>query len=125
MKTQLINWSDDDHTLNFDAMDDTHQEFIALLNVLYRSPDHDFQRLYDDFCQHENELMQESAFPARSEHMDEHKRILGELHRFKKRIDMGLYAFGRAYLRDSMPRWFKLHIATMDSALAAHLKTIC
>ena len=112
-------------------MDDTHQVFIELLNNLYRSSDKDFQGLYDSFCihteehfSHENQLMQDSAFPARNEHMDEHHRILGELHRFKKRIDMGLYAFGRAYLRDSMPRWFGLHIATMDSALAAHLKNI-
>jgi hypothetical protein len=44
------------------------------------------------------------------------------LNQFKKRVDKGLIGFGRNYIKERMPDWFALHAATMDSALAMHLK---
>jgi len=31
---------------------------------------------------------------------------------------------GRAYVTQQLPGWFDLHAVTMDSALAAHLKSM-
>lgn len=125
----LIEWDDRHYLLGLDAMDDTHRAFVALVNKLTKSADADFPALFDQLLAHtrqhfaqEEKLMMDSDFPAYGEHRDEHQRILGELVQFKKRVDRGLVAFGRNYIRDRMPAWFRLHAATMDSALAAHVK---
>jgi len=52
----------------------------------------------------------------------EHQRVLGEFKQFKTRIDKGMIAFGRSFVRERLPQWFGLHVTTMDSALAAHIK---
>ena len=49
-------------------------------------------------------------------------RVLGKLTQIKKQVDKGLISFGRMYVREGLPGWFRLHAATMDSALAAHWK---
>jgi len=126
---QLINWSDEEHSLQLDIMDDTHREFVAIINQLNSASDAEFRRLFEKLHVHteahfarENELMEKTCFPAITEHKEEHLRILGELHQFNTRVKKGLYSFGRSYIRDSIPQWFSLHLSTMDSALAAHLK---
>lgn len=126
---QLINWSDEDHSLNLDIMDDTHREFVDIINQLNSASDAEFRGLFEKLLVHteshfarENELMEKTGFPAIAEHKGEHLRILGEFNQFNNRVKKGLYTFGRAYIRDSIPQWFNLHLATMDSALAAHLK---
>jgi hemerythrin len=111
-------------------MDNTHVEFVGLVNLADESSDRDFARMFGILIEHtrkhfeqEDRLMTDSAFPAIAEHRDEHQRILGELEQFRKRVDRGLLAFGRNYIRGSLAEWFPLHAATMDSALAAHLKS--
>jgi hemerythrin len=56
------------------------------------------------------------------EHRGEHRRVLAELRTLGQRAAAGRLALGRAYVRERLPDWFALHAATMDSALAAHLK---
>jgi len=126
----IIKWSDNEFLLGMPVMDDTHKEFIILVNKLSDAPDELFSSLFDELTTHtqqhfqqEEKLMTEYKFPAEGEHKDEHQRILGELKQFKKRVDKGLIAFARNYIRDRIPEWFRLHAATMDSALAMHLKT--
>jgi len=125
----IIEWDDASFLLGITIMDDTHREFVSLLNESLSSDDNDFADLFDQLIEHtrqhfqrEEELMTKYHFPAYAEHKDEHQRVLGELDQFKKRVDKGLIAFGRNYIKDRMPEWFRLHAASMDSALAAHLK---
>lgn len=127
----IIDWDDDLFLLGIELMDDTHKEFINLVNELSEAGDTEYADLFDKLIAHtqqhflqEEKLMIESGFPAYAEHNDEHQRILGELNQFKKRVDRGLVAFGRDYIKERMPEWFRLHAASMDSALAAHLKTV-
>jgi hemerythrin-like metal-binding protein len=119
----------DTTTVGHDLIDNDHAEFISLLNELDTASNADFpdlfQQLYEHTEQHfdsENRLMAESGFPAESEHKGEHQRVLAEFKQFKTRIDKGLIAFGQAFVRERLPSWFKLHVATMDSALVAHIK---
>lgn len=112
-----------------DLIDNDHDDFIDLLNRLDSAANADFpalfQQLYEHTEQHferENQLMKQSAFPAETEHNSEHQRVLGEFKQFKTRIDKGLIAFGRSFVKERLPQWFELHVITMDSALAAHLK---
>ena len=126
----IIEWDDNRFRLGVNAMDDTHIEFVELVNAVDRAEGEEFIRLFDllishtrEHFDHENKLMIESEFPALAEHRGEHERVLGELVQFGQRVHKGLIPFGRSYLRSSIVHWFPLHAATMDSALAAHLKS--
>lgn len=118
------------YQLGYRVMDDTHGEFIALINSLGNADKQAFIPLFHELIVHteahfdaENKLMDESRFPASREHKDEHQRILGEMHRFGKKAASGSIMLARAYVREQLPQWFDLHAVTMDSALVAHLKT--
>ncbi|WNV03349.1 hemerythrin family protein [Candidatus Methylospira mobilis] len=116
--------------LGHDAIDNDHAEFIALLRRLNAATNADFPALFQQLYEHserhferENQLMQQYAYPAETEHKSEHQRILGEFSQFKTRVDKGLITFGRSFVKERLPQWFELHVVTMDSALAAHIKT--
>lgn len=115
-------------TVGYDQIDNDHDEFISLINELDAADNTAFpvlfQQLYDQTEQHferENQLMKQFSYPGEAEHKGEHQRVLGEFKQFKSRVDKGLIAFGRAFVKDRLPQWFGLHVTTMDSALAAHI----
>jgi hemerythrin len=114
--------------VGYELIDNDHDEFISLLNQMDAAANADFpalfQQLYEHTEQHfdrENRLMKQFGFPAEIEHKGEHQRVLGEFKQFKTRVDKGMIAFGRSFVRDRLPQWFGLHVTTMDSALAAHI----
>jgi hemerythrin-like metal-binding protein len=109
-------------------IDSSHAEFTQLLNQMSAANNLEFAKLFAELLTHteqhfqeENRLMEQSGFPAQTEHKAEHQRILGELTQFKKRLDKGLVAFARAYATEKLPAWFTLHLSTADSALVEHL----
>lgn len=125
----LIEWNQATFGLDVAAMDSVHRGFVDLLNRLHAAGNAEFAGLFAELIGHtenhfneEQALMLLSGFPAITEHVGEHQRILGEMVQIGRRIDRGLVAFGRAYVRERLPDWFRLHTATMDSALAAHWK---
>jgi hemerythrin-like metal-binding protein len=125
----LIEWDRAAFALGVPDMDATHEAFIRLLNRLDAAPNSEFPALFARLLEHtqahfedEEARMQRCAFPATTEHSHEHRRILGELAQIRRQVDKGLVSFGRAYVREGLPGWFRLHAATMDSALAAHWK---
>lgn len=125
----LIDMHDPALQLGLEDMDETHREFAALVNALTEARGHNFEELFLSLFEHteqhfarEKELMEQSGFPAMDEHVDEHQRILGELNKYRLRVRKGAIGFARAYVTDRLPEWFRLHLATMDSALAFHLK---
>lgn len=116
-------------SVGYQPIDQEHTEFIDLLDKLGGSSNADFPALFQELYQHteahferENQLMQQSAFPATSEHIGEHLRVLGEFKQFKTRVDKGMISFARAFVKERLPAWFDLHVTTMDSALVAHIK---
>ncbi|MEW7978055.1 MAG: hemerythrin domain-containing protein [Candidatus Sedimenticola endophacoides] len=128
MKT-LIDSSGDRFALGVEEMDETHIEFIELVNRLGNAGKQEFIDLFKQLIEHteahfaaENERMEETGFPAIQEHRGEHLRVLGEMNRIGKRVAAGSLMLGRAYVEEQLPSWFSLHAATMDSALAAHIK---
>lgn len=113
------------------AIDDDHQEFVSLLNQLDVANNADFPALFRQLFEHteqhfarENQLMQDYGFPAEDAHKGEHMRILGEFKQFQSKVDKGMVAFGRLFVREVLPQWFMLHTATMDNALAAYMRTV-
>jgi hemerythrin len=125
----LLVWQDEKHLLGFPDMDDTHKEFAELLNSLGEMTDSDkFKAGFAQLVLHtknhfdkEDRLMVESSFPAIGEHRSDHDRVLGQLTQINERVQRGIIALGREYIK-ALPNWFDVHAATMDSALAAHLK---
>jgi hemerythrin-like metal-binding protein len=84
-----------------------------------------FQTLLTLFKMHvaeEGGLMRASRYQGLAEHEGEHHRVLGELVQLNLSIRRGRIALARAYVKDGLAPWFDLHLATMDAALAAHLR---
>lgn len=115
--------------LGIEEMDATHREFVDLVNRMQQAKGNELRRLFHELMTHmelhigrENHLMKQSGFPARLEHHSEHLRILGQLAHFRMRVDQGQEKMARAFICEQLPEWFRTHVPTMDSALAAHLK---
>ncbi|MEW7984060.1 MAG: hemerythrin [gamma proteobacterium symbiont of Phacoides pectinatus] len=128
---KLLDPDNPEFVLGVKQMDDTHQEFIELLNRMPALQGQEFYDAFEQLIQHtrehfesEGELMKQSAFPANREHDSEHLRVLGEMEQMKRSmLKRGSTQIARGYVELGMPIWFKLHAATMDSALAAHIKS--
>ena len=126
----MMEWSDERHLLGLAEMDDTHRAFVALVNAAAAAASgpafaEAFAALYAHTEIHfanEDRWMEESGFPAKGEHLDEHNRVLRDLRRFLERVEKGSSMMAKAWVREQVPGWFDLHAATMDAALAAHLK---
>lgn len=127
----MIAWQDAVHGLGIDEMDATHREFAALVNLLNEADDADFAALFGKLLEHcrqhfsnEGRLMRIARFPALGEHEGEHHRVYGDLVQMNRAVQRGRLMLARAYVRTGLAEWFGLHLATMDAALAAHLKRV-
>ena len=127
--TPLIAYDTEKHMLGMDEMDGTHIDFIKQVNALAGMGGDELHASFVNLLQHtirhferEDELMQACAFPQISEHQHEHRKVLSEMHRFEAQLKLGKSIFARAYIRERLPEWFNLHLATMDSALVWHLQ---
>ncbi|WP_173061175.1 bacteriohemerythrin [Sulfurimicrobium lacus] len=119
-------WKDETHLLHLPEMDATHREFVDLLLRAQRAPDGELAQCLDSLLdhtrahfKHESGMMSACGLSSRAEHEAEHQRILGELGRMRARAEGSRTAFVRAYLVEAVPDWFRTHLATMDSDLAA------
>lgn len=127
---RLAELFDQIYLLGVPEMDATHREFVALVDRIANAETGTFSIQFAELLQHtethfasENAMMAASGFPALKEHQDEHQRVLGDLQRLYSRVRKGNIAMARAYVSQQIPEWFDLHAKTMDSALAAHLKS--
>lgn len=120
-------------------MDATHQEFVRLVrrlaeteaatvgegrenriaavaaameNLLRHSRQHFAQ---EDFW------MANSGFPPLQCHVDEHLRVLTSLQSVLRMVENGHAALGKTVARE-LESWFAQHAATMDAALARHMR---
>ena len=110
-------------------MDATHREFVDLLNRLDDIPNEAFPGYFDELLEHtrthfeaENALMESTKFLSIREHKDDHDRILAEMMQMQRFAAKGMSKIAQSYVREKLPDWFKTHAASMDIALALHLK---
>jgi len=125
----LIDFNSDKHHLDIAGMDATHIDFIKQVNALDGMSGEELRANFNNLLHHtvlhferEDALMQQCSFPQTAEHQQEHRKLLSEMSRFAAQLDQGKSSLARAYIRQRLPEWFDLHLATMDSALAWHLK---
>lgn len=123
-----IVWSDS-HELGLPPMDETHREFVELVNRIADSGDGGLLGGLDQLILHtvehfaqEDRWMRESGFPPVHCHQTEHERVLEVMHDVRDRIAAGDLALGRNLIAE-LPAWFDNHAATMDTALAWHVQT--
>lgn len=110
------------------AMDATHQEFVSIVNQLLECDDAKLADNLKILLQHsrahfdqENRWMEESAFPPIGIHMDEHQRVLGIIEQLIEQTHAGQINDTRDAIKQ-LPGWFEQHAASMDNALAMHMK---
>lgn len=127
---RLLTWSED-LAMHVEFMDDTHREFIDLVNTINNCVDRSqlidrYQQLIKHTQHHfqrEEQVMLKTKYPAIGEHQSDHRRVLNELTGFQRSLHRGRTQLVKSFLNDRLPEWFKLHLATMDAALAAHIKS--
>lgn len=117
--------------LGVPAMDRNHREFVELINRMAEAANPVFAYLFPEMVRHthahfaaEEALMRETAFKGGEEHRNMHQRVLGEMDWFGKRIPKGHLTQARVYVTEQLPSWFAEHAVTMDSALAAHVRSV-
>jgi hemerythrin-like metal-binding protein len=119
---------DDSLVLDQGVIDDTHREFVELLNRMADAPDAGMVAAIDEFIEHcdfhfgqEQRWMQELAFPPLACHVGEHDSVMEIAREVRKRAAGGETAFGRV-LAQGVAEWFATHAASMDTVLALYMK---
>lgn len=118
-------------------MDATHQEFVRLVRLLAETEAATkggenriaavaaaMETLLRHSQQHfaqEDFWMAESGFPPLRCHADEHRRVLASLQSVLRMVKGGHAALGKSVARE-LENWFERHAASMDAALARHMR---
>jgi hemerythrin len=123
LKTEW-NWNEK-WQLNHSELDDTHREFVALMDAAMRAGDADLgpciDKLVDHTKQHfemEQRWMTETDFPPRDCHASEHHQVLETMEAVRARMAGGDAQMGRVLLT-AIAQWFDGHADSMDRTLAA------
>lgn len=110
--------------LGYGPMDGVHQEFVQCVSALQQAADADLPAALDALEAHvlahfgqEDRWMEETEFPARECHVNEHAAVLESVRGVRQRLAQGESAVCRR-LALELARWFPGHADYLDSALA-------
>lgn len=123
----VMQW-DDSLVIDGGLVDETHREFVELLNRMADAPDEQMLDAIDRFIAHceshfgqEQRWMQDLEYPPLSCHTGEHDTVLETAREVRKRAAGGETDFGRM-LAKGVAQWFATHAASMDQVLALYMK---
>ena len=129
LNAPLLEWSDG-LVLGEATMDETHREFVDLLNRVVAAPESELLAGLDEFITHteahfgqEERWMQEFAFPPLHCHQGEHSNVLEIMREVRKRVAAGETHLGRT-LAEAIAEWFPQHAGSMDAVLSLYMKQI-
>lgn len=115
---------EDRYLLGYAPMDDTHREFVDLVNALLTVDDDALPAALEAFAVHaeahfaqENGWMVAEDFPARNCHIDEHDKVLASVNELREQVAIGEWEIVRE-LALALKDWFPGHADYMDSALS-------
>lgn len=118
------------YELGHPVMDDTHREYADLVTALATASKETELEQMDHLIEHtvahfdqENHWMEESGFPPIHCHEGEHNRVLASLKDIRAAIANGAVGTGRVAAGE-LEAWFASHAATMDAALAWHMRNV-
>lgn len=114
----------DDLRLGWAPIDTIHEEFVELLAALRTATEESMTDALAAVHQHSREhfaseerWMEETDFPARACHADEHAAVLASMEGVARRVAAGDFEAGRR-LTNALVDWFPAHAEYLDSALA-------
>lgn len=123
-----LEWQPERHSLAAGPMDDAHQEFVTLTNILAASDDEDEARSLQQLLAHceahfgqEAHWMRECKLPSAENHLRDHEGVLSLLQSALSDVRAGLHGAGRE-LTESLGEWFQRHSASMDAALSMQMQ---
>ncbi|MBI1396706.1 MAG: bacteriohemerythrin [Betaproteobacteria bacterium] len=123
----VIEWNDR-LAIDDGVMDETHREFVDLVNRMADAPDEQMEAIVDEFIRHteehfgqEERWMRSLSFPPLGCHKREHDGVLEIAREVKQRIARGEIRFGRV-LAQAVAEWFADHAASMDTVLSMYMK---
>jgi len=124
-----LSWSDELKTGDA-RMDETHVEFIDMLNAIKALPEDQQLEPYQAFYQHtvehfaqEERWMLATGFTADNCHASHHETILETMRAVEEHYQKGdTEIIGR--MMDAMAEWFPGHANSMDRGLAQHLNSV-
>ncbi|MBB3181935.1 bacteriohemerythrin [Variovorax sp. Sphag1AA] len=115
---------DDRYLVGHQAMDDTHHEFVELVDAMLGAGDDAFASILERFAVHveahfatEQRLMDQFGYPVRDCHVEEHERVLASVREVRALVADGDIETGRDLAR-ALADWFPGHTDYMDSALS-------
>lgn len=119
----FLQWNDS-LLLGYTPMDATHEEFVRCVANLQQAEDHALPQRMDELIAHarhhfgeEDRWMEETGFPARECHINEHAQVMKSLLEVRQLLDQNHAALCRD-LADELARWFPGHADYLDAALA-------
>ncbi len=111
-------------------MDETHREYVDMLNALDEAPEDQFMTGLDAFIAHteahfgqEDRWMKRTNFAPVNCHTTEHANVLEIMREVRRRVEQGDFDIGRRLIKELAP-WFANHAETMDAALAYHVGAV-
>lgn len=120
-------WSDA-FKLGYSPMDETHEEFVEIVNTMLACPDDELLRHLDAFAVHgeshfaqELTWMKETDFPSTECHAGEHDAVMKSVHEVRDLLAAGGNPEIARGLARELARWFPGHADYLDSALAQWL----
>jgi hemerythrin-like metal-binding protein len=115
--------------LGDDRIDETHREFVDMVNAVSIASDDAMLAAVDALIAHteehfgqEQRWMAATDFPPTHCHLDEHAGVLEAMRETRNYVAEGKYNVGRV-LATELGTWFRSHAATMDTMLAQWLKS--
>ena len=121
-----LQWTDS-LLLDLPQMDDTHREFVALLDQVVNAPDEHLLPLWQALITHtdahfarEDSWMKDTGFASSNCHSTQHQIVLQVMREGGNRGDLAIVR----QMADELGMWFPQHAQAMDAALALHLRSV-
>lgn len=108
-------------------MDDTHREFVELVNGMLSADDLVLGDRLQEFREHaerhfgEEDRQMQAGYSSGECHIEEHRAVLTSVLQVQVLVKEGDYAIGRR-LAMELARWFPVHTEEMDRGLAIWLQ---
>jgi hemerythrin len=111
------------------AMDSLHCQVKDALFVALDADDQSFlprfralTAVLEETFATEESWMEEVDYPAAKSHREQHARVLSGMHHVHCSLLAGDVGVARKVVACLLPDWLKLHVATLDTALAMYLE---
>lgn len=124
-----LQWSDG-LALDLPLMDDTHHEFVELLQAVDGADDANLLAAWQALVEHteahfaqEDRWMQATRFASSNCHSLQHKVVLQVMREGAQRAEQGELDALRG-MAGELALWFPQHTQSMDAALALHLRRV-